>query len=141
MTSAIGIAEGYIYQTLTGDPTLMGLISDGVWPDVLPREADGIGIVYEYRGGEDSQLFNNIRVAVELLYRVKVVGRTLDIKDLEAAEARMDTLLHKSNGTYQGYRVASMIRLNPYKQVDPIVDAEWRMLGGDYQLYVQDFLA
>jgi hypothetical protein len=134
--SGVAIAEGFIYQTLNNDVTLAGFIPDGVWPDNLPREATTRGITYTYRGGDDVEAFNNIRIAVEVLYRVVVVGRTLDLKDLEPAEAQMDALLHRASGTYQGYRIAACVRENPYRETDPILDAEWRKLGGDYRIYV-----
>ena len=135
---AIAIAEGHIFSILNGNQPFLDMIPGGLWPGNAPRETQGLYCIYDFLGASDEEAFNNVRVAVDVLYRIKIVGRTHDILDLEPAATAMDNLIHRSQSFYQGHRIAACVRTAPYNLTETIDDVDWRYLGGDYRLYIQE---
>src|SRR5689334_12344620 len=105
-------AEGWMATALRADSTVMSLVED-VYSETVPRGTSGNVITWDYQGGEDEETFNNIRVATRVTYIVTVVGIGT-LEDLDPIEAAMDHVLHKGQGTHNGYRIGACVRTAPY---------------------------
>lgn len=141
MANELGIAEGFLYAKLSGDTALNNpsdpAYVNGIFSGRAPRGTIPPYIVWSYQGGIDVVPgLGHIRVAVEPLFIVRVIGQTRQFKDLEAAANRIDAVLHFTSGTYGGYRIASSVREEAYVLVEDTEEIEWRHLGGYYRLYI-----
>lgn len=134
MANEVGIAEGFLAARLQANSTLMSDITD-YYSGIAPRETPGLYVVWSYQGAIDDEMFNNVRIATTVTFLVEVIGPTT-FKNLEAAADQVDDSLHRASGTYNGHRIAAVVRTSPHATVEPMFEQEWRHLGGYYDFYV-----
>jgi len=136
MSSGILVPEQFIVSTLTGDATLMGMITK-----VYEAPADkptGVYITFaRMRPGTDVSVVAGNIVFTNELYQVAVHKQTNDYNDILPAFERVHTLLHLAEGTVSQGRVLRCRRINTITQKGVEDNLPYRKLGGLYQIYVQ----
>ena len=133
--SELTAAEGFMSARIHSNPTLAQAIA-GDFSETVPRNTQGIVVLWEFQGGEDGPVFNNIRISVTATYIVSVVGINTD-EELDPIYDMLDAVLDRSEGFFGGYRIAACVRTSPHKRTETVEEVEWRYLGGFYEFYVQ----
>lgn len=141
MSTEISVAEQWMYTVLSGDATLMGLVTD-IYFHRAPVEAELPFILVTYHMGNDVKGlgFNVIAAAVE--YAVRAITDQNSLAPIEPAAARIQVLLHGASGTVTGGTVLSCYRERPFLLVEETDNrtegaVAIRHLGAIYQVMAQ----
>ncbi len=130
----VDACEEFIYNTLHGDATLLGLVTD-VYNTLAPQSTAYPFVVFQEMSGNDLMVTGAIRVWTGMQFIVKVVGQTADYGDIKAAVARVDTLLHRGSGTPADGTVWSCVREQTVRLVETGPGGQaYRHGGGIYRL-------
>lgn len=128
-------AEEFLYNTLTGDATLMALVPGGVW-NTQADEGSGYPLVlYQFMSGIDYAAVGAVRIWANMLYLVKVVADSADFSVMNSAIARIDTLLHRASGSVADGTVWSCTREQVVRLPDQVANRQFRQAGATYRLY------
>jgi hypothetical protein len=129
--------DAALLAKLTGDTTLMGLMTDGVHLDVAPSGKTKF-VILSLSTHEDDYVFEGSAFE-RSQYIVKAVERSNSGTNVKAAAARIHALLQDVALTITGYthsmtRRAERIR---YTEVDELdADIRWQHRGGRYDVFV-----
>ncbi len=137
MANELGIAEGWLYQTLSGDATLRAQAPDGFWGGVRPRGAVSAFVVWDFQDSPDTTNLASVRLATSPLYLVRLIKLTESFADLQTGADRIDALLHRGSGTFNGVRIASCMREALYQFTELFNDSYYLHLGGYYRCYIE----
>lgn len=152
MPNEIDAASAYLYQRLSTDATLTGLVSTRIYSRRAPQRSTGVTVypyvLYSWQGGDDTATLDQVRLLVELLFWVRVVtsldGNSSSIPlAAKQAEDRIDVLLQTGRRiTYPavvpGYSFNSW-RERARQMSEPAPGAsggEILQLGGDFRVQV-----
>lgn len=136
--SEIVEAEQWLYSTLSGDSTLTGLATGGVWRVLAPAKTALPYVIFQKQAARDVSTVAAIRIMDSLLYTVKAVVLKSDYLAKGAAMAdRIDTLLHRQTATTSNAYVFACYREEPFSMDELTAGTEYSHLGGIYRLYVQ----
>jgi hypothetical protein len=126
--------DAALSNKLLTDPTLAGLMPDGVWFDVGKKGATKF-VVVSLLSALDEHMFQG-RAYEGPLYLVKAVALSTTGADVKAAAARIDALLDGGTLTITGYGLLAMQREERvrYTEVDQENDARWQHRGGHYSV-------
>jgi hypothetical protein len=127
-------AEEHIYGLLHGDATLMGLVGD-IWDTQAPQGATFPFVVYQFMTGNDLMEVASIRIWSNMLFLIKVVGQTGNYSDLNAAVARIDTLLHRTSGAVADGTVWACIRQQVFRLPEMVSGKQYRSAGAIWRIY------
>ena len=133
MPSDYLVAEQWLFGILSGDATLMGMIT-GVYSEIAPAEAVEPFVVIAQQGGADVQEVAGRPLFVEELYQVKVVGRGNSYEAIRPAYERVHALINRQAGPVSNGQVVACVRMTPVKYVDVDAGIIYRHLGGIYRL-------
>jgi hypothetical protein len=137
MSAILDVADEFLTSRLTGDSTLMALIT-GVWSDVAPKEATEPFVVFSFQSGPDVLTATGDRILTSCTYLIKVTGREVPYSALRPAVQRVDTLLHKQvNVVGTNGIVLSCLREQAYRAPEVISGITYRHLGGFYRVLAQ----
>lgn len=133
------LIENGVIAKLGSDATLLALVPDGVYYDEAPPNAKRFVIV-SIADSVDTPAFSKGRAVEELLLMVKAVMLSTASGNIQAAAARIDTLLDDGTLTVVGYDFAAMfrdpdqprIRETEVDDLDP--DLRWFHRGGFYRV-------
>lgn len=139
--------DAWIKQTLTADTGAGGLFDpatavgqgarvSGVWSEKIPPAELLPAIRMSDLSPSDVNSVNGYRILVVGVFLVAVVGRTDDWGDLVAAADRLDTLLHRATGSFDGVTIESCVRQSPFRLPEDDGDVHYRHLGGTYRVQV-----
>jgi hypothetical protein len=126
--------DRWLYQTLTGDTTLMALVTDvHTWP--VPQGAALPYVLFQEQAARDVQGMGAERLWATGSWLVRVVSESASWGgDLEAAAKRIDTLLQAQGGTVSGGTVFVCVREHPFRLVESAQSRQFRHLGGIYRI-------
>lgn len=128
------VADEWLYETLSGDVTLMALV-EGVYDAVIPQEADLPAIQFQLQSATDTIGVGTARVLSSDVYLVRVVGRTGSYAALQTAADRMDTLLHGVCGvSVDNGTMLCCYREGQFKLAEVSDGLQYRHLGGFYRI-------
>lgn len=136
MSSGILVPEQFIASTLTGDATLMAMVS-GVYEAPADKPTGVYVTFYRMRPGTDVTVVAGNIVFTNELYQVAVHKQTDDYNDILPAFERVHLLLHLAEGVVSQGRVLRCRRVNTISQKAIEDNLPYRKLGGIYQIYVQ----
>jgi hypothetical protein len=139
MSSGHEVLLGYewLKAVLTGDSTLMGYATGGVFHSLAPPNTAPPFVIMSYQAGIDVTTLNAFRLMDELSYQVKVVGPVTLMSTLALAAERIDILLGLASGTITGGYILSCYREQPL-MMDELVNTEvWTNVGGLYRLQLE----
>ncbi len=100
ITSGIEAYYGFqwLKSVLAADSTLMGYAPGNIWHGMAPSGTVAPFIVIAYQAGTDVLTMNAIRLFVNPLYQVKIVGPMTLSTTLAAGAAEIDLLLARTSG-------------------------------------------
>lgn len=131
-------AEGmeYLYAKLSGDSTLLGYATGGVWSDMAPPGTATPFVVVGMQSETDTLTMNVFRILSRALFQVKAVGPATQRTAIRNAANRIDTLLGRTSGTTTNAIIEACYR-DGVINIPEIVDgALWTNLGGFYRLEI-----
>lgn len=143
MPSELTPAEQFFFNKLTTDSQMATLAPGGFHSERVHQVPAGVYVIWTNVGGPlDVSEVQGVRIYSEALYLIRAIAKTGDFNILQPAASRLDTLLHRQNGSVMGgdgtaYTILWCARERPYSQVEQVVDIERRHLGGYYRVYVQ----
>lgn len=131
----------FIYATLTGDTTLMALVT-GVYRGMASDQAIPPFVVISYQAGSDTVTANAVRLMTRALYQVTATGPAGMSPQLATAAARIDDLLKPKpggiSGSVPGGQIDSCYREAPLlRDLPPENAVMWSAIGGMYRLEIQ----
>jgi hypothetical protein len=125
-------AEEFIFDTLTGDTTLTGLIGGRVFNTQAVQGAAYPLVVYQWMSGQDYAAVGAERIWTNLLYLVKAIADNALYPD--AIAARIDALLHRASGNVTNGVVWSCTREQVIRLPDAVAGSQFRQSGAVYRL-------
>ena len=129
--------DAAIVATLSGDATLMALLTDGVFVDVSPSGKTAFALV-SLISHEDLYIFNGSAFE-RSIYLIKAVVQSGTGTTAKTAAARIHALLQDVALTITGYAHALTRRVERVRmtEVDDLnQDLRWQHRGGRYELMV-----
>lgn len=127
-------ADEFVYSTLHGDSTLMGLVG-GIWNTQADQGATYPLVVYQFQSGTDLMVVDAVRIWTNMMYLVKVIGQTADYAALNPALARIDTLLHRTSGAVADGTIWACVRETAFRLPETISGKQYRSSGAQYRIY------
>lgn len=133
--------DAAIMARLANDPTLIGLLPDGVFYDVAAPGAQAFAIVARLEGG--AELMFERRSAWEtyvyLIKSVILIPSGASGAPSKAAAKRIHELMRNAMINAVGYVDMHCQRIEPvrFTEVDPVSDVRWQHRGGQYDIWVQ----
>jgi hypothetical protein len=129
--------NAYLYSTLSGDETLMGLIT-GVYAGFAPEDAAYPFVTFHLQSSSDT-LGNGGSVALsEPQITVLAVNEGWSPSALGDAASRIDALLSSTTVTVQGdTRILGAVRVRPLSDEDWVQGKRFNRLGGLYRFFLE----
>jgi hypothetical protein len=128
-------AEDFIYGQLAANAPLVAATT-GIFSASAPRGQLSPFVTFLWQTSTDVTIVGSVRIAIEPLFLVKVIGQTGTFHDIQGIADMIDASLHNSQGSKYGMRIAQCVRTGTYEMVDNSTEIPWRHLGGYYQLYI-----
>jgi hypothetical protein len=129
--------DAALIDVLADDPTLAGLLPDGVFVDVASAKAQRFVIV-QLLSHEDTDGFTTAAFE-RFVYLVKAVVLSTSGADIKGASLRIHELLQRVPMAIVGYSHMSTVRTERvrYTEVDSVEsDIRWQHRGGHYEIFV-----
>lgn len=137
--------EGDVYAAisakLSGDATLMSLMTDGVYQDVAPANTTKV-VIISRQADDRTYGIDRLLAYEDFTYAVKAVIKDKSGVTVRQAATRIKALLHDATLTFTGY---SLMRIHlsednaviRYTEVDPDdSDARWQHRGWLFDVMV-----
>jgi hypothetical protein len=131
--------EKWLYQTLTGDGTVAGIVGTRCYAGIAPQTAAYPCIVYtNLSGGEDVRGTGRTRIMAAPLYLIKGVTQGGSVAALQTLVDRIDTLLNGQTGGTADAVIQFCIRERPFRMVtvEEPGNTVFQHLGGEYRFGV-----
>lgn len=124
-----------IYERLTGDATLTGLLSSAtaIYHQVAPQSAQTPFIVFHRQAGDPGWQFAGAHVQSDL-WTVKAVDRASSASRAEDIAARIDTVLTDAPLAVTGRDLLAVYRESDVTYPETTDGATYRHEGGQYRL-------
>jgi hypothetical protein len=127
----------WLYETLSGDATLAGMVDARIYEDMAPEAASHPLIVFELAESADENAVNGSRAAVSAEVTVRAIGEGLDFAPLAPVVNRVDALLHQQRGSVTGLDILGCVRLRSIKYPEADTDAHYVHRGGVYRIWAE----
>jgi len=128
--------DAAVMAVLSGDATLLGLMTNGVFWDVGSTGATKFVIVSYAAAGEVAYTMPH-PAWESLVYLVKATEQGTSGTNVKAAAKRIRELLHDAVITPTGYYPSLLVRyVQPvrYTEIDEQTDQRWQHRGGHYHV-------
>lgn len=124
--------EEALYSKLTGDATLMALVTGGVHNTIAFEKAPYPLLLFQLIGANEDYTFTK-RVSVQYRYQVKAIAVGYDNEPCWAAMNRVDTLLTDATLTVTGYAFWRMRRTRQFVYAETIYSGKvYQHVGGEW---------
>ncbi len=130
-------SDAWLYSQLSSDAFLSSLVSDRIYGQVAPRDAEYPLIVFQFQGGHDVSGVNATRIMTQEVYVVKAAAKSTSFEILKPIAARLDELLHGARGATPDGVILACVREQPIKLVEIEDGVQYRLLGGIYRIYCE----
>lgn len=134
------VADEWIYETLTGDTTLMALVA-GVYDSLVPPSVplSSTVVLFSFQASTDYFGVGSHRVMADNVYLVRAVAQSASYATVQAAADRIDALLHQvNNQTLDNGLMISCWRESIFKLAETAQGVQYRHLGGMYRVLTQE---
>lgn len=134
------VADEWLYETLTGDATLMALVQ-GVYDSIVPQNValSATVVLFSFQSSRDAFGVGSHRVMADNAYLVRAVAQTASYATVQAAADRIDALLHRiNNQTLNNGQMISAWRESIFKAAEVEQGIHYRHLGGIYRILTQE---
>ncbi len=93
----IPLVNQWLYETLSGDATITGIVGSSVNRRRIPEDAPYPAIVFQHMGGVPIMpVIGSVILYSSLVYAIKCVGAGSSNVALQAAVNRIDQLIHRA---------------------------------------------
>jgi len=137
MSQEVLLVDRWLYELLTSDSTLVGLVGGRVYGYLGEQDGALPYVLYSYQGGHDVRGNGPTRFMVSLLYQVKVVGVGASFQPLREIADRLDRILQGASGTVSGGRVLVCVREQPINFPEVDNGVVYRHVGGLWRIHAQ----
>ncbi|MFN3650094.1 MAG: DUF3168 domain-containing protein [Armatimonadota bacterium] len=142
MANEVQAADRALYEALTGDAAVSGLVGARVYASVAPQGAQVPYILFHRQGGLDRVNVGADRVTVSRpVYQVRAVTQSDGYAAADEIADVLDAALMgmQRSVTIRGqlYRVTATYRQEPVRLADVSNGVQWRSVGGIYRVVVQ----
>ena len=136
--SSILTADRWVASKLTGDTTLMALVS-GVWADLAPNSATFPYVVFQTQSPQQPVgTVNNQVIFFDESVMVKAVDNQAGYGRLEPILNRVRAVLHNASGTVAGGVVVGCVENGPGVKFSEMTDGkQYRHLGILFRVLTQ----
>ncbi len=126
------IIEPWLYETLSKDPALTGIVGDRVHANIAPQ-SDFPYLTFGLESTRDVQNHQGAVVLVDAIYLVKLVDNAESYDRITPGAARLSTLLHRPAGvtTPAGHLTVVRDRIVQYPQIADGI--QYRHLGARFR--------
>lgn len=129
--------DQWLYETLSGDPTLSALVGGRIYSYLAPPTAALPFVLFAHQAGRDVRIVGGRRVLVDMVYQVKAVGSGGSFQPLKSIADRLDALLQGASGSVVDGVVYMCVREQPLAYVEVEKGVEYRHLGGFWRIIAQ----
>lgn len=133
-------ADSWLYGVLTGDATLMGLATGGVYAHNNPTRPTFPYVLFQLQApGADVRGVGPVRIMTPLVYLVRGITESNSFGgSLKSIADRIDALLQAAHGTAAGGVIVACVRERPFALPEAAADGrQFRHLGGVYRIWAQ----
>lgn len=132
------VAEGreFLYAKLSGDATLGGFATGGVWDEMAPPGTATPFVIIGHQSDTDTLSATAIRILARMIFLVKAVGPVTQAATIRNAANRIDVLLARTSGTSTTGIILACWRDGALDIPELVDGALWRNLGGMYRLEI-----
>jgi len=135
------LTDTWLYETLTGDATLVGLLSDGVDGVVADEAEDDTTdpfVIFQLLDSADVYAIGSVRVLTDATYAVQAVDEVGSYVSLGPIADRIDALLHDKTEVVTGGLICATRRERPIRYPETTHGKTYRHLGGLYRIQVRE---
>lgn len=138
--TAVGLAEEFVYQALSGDATLAALVGTSIYARRIPEGGTYPAIVYQLYSSTDAIAIGFAYYLTTSYYIVRVADRTTTIGGIDAIAKRVYQLLHGQANVQLagGAMLACQRERNLPEPDDPVAGVETRTLAALYRIVTQE---
>lgn len=130
------VVDSWLYDVLTGDAPLVGLVGGRIYGGLAPLDADLPYVVFSPQSLRDVRgVGPRARILVDAVYQIKVVGEGRSYAPLRPIAERLDLLVDGGAGLGEDGTVAGVAREEPLAYVEVDAGTEYRHLGGLYRIW------
>lgn len=127
--------RSWLYQTITGDTTLAGLIGTRFYHGVAPAGTQYPFVVAQMlSGGNDLLGVGGIRIWAAPLFIIKAVCKGSSTGPVEPVANRIDAVLHAASGTVTNGVIWECVRERPFDLPTLEDGVNYQQLGGEYRV-------
>jgi hypothetical protein len=135
--SAIAAGFQWLKSVLTGDSTLTGLLTGGIYQTAAPIGTTQPFGLFAAQSLQDMNSATALRIYSPNLYLVKAVGPATGNANLIAAEDRIYTLLNRTNAVVSQGTILASYREQPFYYTELINGFLWEHIGGLYRIQIK----
>jgi hypothetical protein len=130
----VDIADRWLLATLTGDSTLSTMVGGRISGDEYPTEWANPLVHFDMSSTRDIYGVGAVRIGVQAVYLVKVIGEGSSYAALRPIARRVDELLHDARAT-TAYGHIECWREAAVRYGETMVGVRYRHLGGMYRVF------
>lgn len=128
-------ADRWLYDVLSSDATLQGLINERVFMDVAPEASDYPFVSLQFIYGSPVTNMSVDIVMFDEVWLVQAVGKGNDYTILEPITNRISAVLHKAADESAGVVGCAQEEIIRYAEIDQ--GETYKHLGHYYRIYTQ----
>lgn len=135
----LSLCAKWIYETLSADATITGIVSTRIYRDVAPQGAAFPCIVLQLQSpGNDLNGVGGVRVFNTSQWTVKAINAGGEYSgNLSILATRIDTLLHDKHATVDSDGQVWCVRVRPFQMPEIDNGVQYRHSGGVYEVTAQ----
>lgn len=133
-------AAQWLYETLDGDATLMGLLGSGerIHEQPAAQESAFPFVTFQLQSDVDIMTADTRnRIMSDQLWLVRATDATASFATLKTIANRIDVLLQNANGSADGATVFHCSREESFRLTEIDNGKQYRHLGGIYRIIIQ----
>ena len=135
----LSLCAKWIYETLSGDATITGIMSTRIYRDAAPQGAIMPCIVFQLQSpGNDLNGVGGRRIYNASQWTVKAIAQGGEYSgNLNTLATRIDALLHDKHSAVGSDGQVWCVRLRPFQMPEIDNGIQYRHSGGVYEITAQ----
>jgi hypothetical protein len=127
----------WIYELLSQDASLNGLIGDKIYHNVAEPSAQPPYVIYSVLSSDDVTGIGSFRIMNEATVLVKAVGEGASTLPLKDVVNRIDEILHGASGAADGHYILGCEREKVVEYSEYDQGRLWHYVGCQWRIYVK----
>lgn len=127
-------AMEWIFDTLSADATLTGLVSTRIYDGLAPQGSSYPFVIFNHQGGADVRGVGTFRAMNSSLFQIRAHTESESYSSATAIADRIDTVLQGAAGSKDGAYIATCVREQPLMLLEQNNGIQYRSAGGLYRL-------